>query len=374
VAGGNAYCERLGISVPSLLDLGKHVEANTYALLIVALLERGGPMSLDEVAARFEDAGIATAADALTSLKRCRPARPPVYRDGDRYALDPYDDELDLWAFRLGLRPPRLKRAPAEALAQAMRDYERRRAAHAAELAALRRVIVRAFPVRAPRVVTFIDVDSRDVATMIGADRAELEAALRPYDVIAGLDVRATLRGLGIETDRRLAELGPPQKTMRLSPSRVLEIAPDMLIRGTCRINRPLHAPERLRAYLAGNELAKLQRCLESDARSLHSFHEYGRLHGFVRVRAGAVDATVQAPWHHPDEPTLYTLMKQAWDLAMGVEIVKGTPEWGDPWARAATVVVERGVREQELYLVDEQGDIVDDRDVQLARLEASIH
>jgi hypothetical protein len=84
--------------------------------LIVALLERGQPMTLVEVAERFTEAGIARAADAaLASLQRCRPARAPVYRDGDRYALDPHDDDLDLWAFRLGLRPPKaLPRPPRE--------------------------------------------------------------------------------------------------------------------------------------------------------------------------------------------------------------------------------------------------------------------
>ena len=46
----------------------------------------------------------------MASLKKCRPGRPPVYRDGDRYALDPHDDEIDLWLFRLGLRPPKVPR------------------------------------------------------------------------------------------------------------------------------------------------------------------------------------------------------------------------------------------------------------------------
>jgi hypothetical protein len=32
-----------------------------------------------------------------------------VYRDGDLDALDPHDDQLELWVFRLGLRPPRVK-------------------------------------------------------------------------------------------------------------------------------------------------------------------------------------------------------------------------------------------------------------------------
>ncbi|CAN5603247.1 hypothetical protein BH11MYX1_BH11MYX1_07880 [soil metagenome] len=36
-----------------------------------------------------------------------------IYRDGELYALDPHDAELDLWAFRLGLRPPRVQRTEA---------------------------------------------------------------------------------------------------------------------------------------------------------------------------------------------------------------------------------------------------------------------
>ena len=103
----NPYCEILGIEVPSVEAVKDHPEASTYTLLIVALLERGGPMTLLQVADRFEEAGVASAEPALRSLKRCRPARAPVYRDGDDYGLDPHDDELDLWVFRLGLRPPK---------------------------------------------------------------------------------------------------------------------------------------------------------------------------------------------------------------------------------------------------------------------------
>lgn len=103
----NPYCAVLGIRVPCLEVAKESPDANHYALLIVALLERGGPITLEEAARRFEEAGVATADEALGSLKRCRPARPPIYRDGDLYALDPHDNEADLWAFRLGLRPPR---------------------------------------------------------------------------------------------------------------------------------------------------------------------------------------------------------------------------------------------------------------------------
>ena len=55
-----------------------------------------------EAAERFAGAEVPAFDIALNSLKRCKPGRPPIYRDGDLYALDPYDHEADLWVFRLG--------------------------------------------------------------------------------------------------------------------------------------------------------------------------------------------------------------------------------------------------------------------------------
>lgn len=117
----NQYCEKLGIEVPILENLKGHRQANTYALLITALLERGCPMTLMEVANRFDAARISPVDSALRSLQRCRPARAPAFRDGDFYALDLRDEELDFWIFRLGLRPPRVastktRKPQAEAL------------------------------------------------------------------------------------------------------------------------------------------------------------------------------------------------------------------------------------------------------------------
>src|SRR4051812_5251522 len=100
----NRWCERLGIAPPSLAVVVGHPEANVFALLIVTLLERGAPMTLREVAEALAAAGAYEAVEeAERALSRCRPARAPVYRDEGRYALDPTDAELDLWAFRLGL-------------------------------------------------------------------------------------------------------------------------------------------------------------------------------------------------------------------------------------------------------------------------------
>src|SRR3989454_7557690 len=69
-------------------------------------------MTLVAAARRYEEAGIAPTSRALESLQRCKAGRPPIYRDGDIYALDPHNEEAGRWAFRLGLRPPKVAAQP----------------------------------------------------------------------------------------------------------------------------------------------------------------------------------------------------------------------------------------------------------------------
>jgi hypothetical protein len=493
----NPYCQTLGIGVPSLEKVKEHREANAYSLLIVALLERGDAMTLIEVAERFEDAGVAPTWQAWRSLKRCRPARAPVYRDGDRYALDPHDANLDLWAFRLGLRPPKAPRlevvrpepgpAPlpephhplspdeldeawrdaglhswsAQRLAVAVLDAhggkamsphevvafvgartrwhgltpdsakfrrwdsavrvredgrwemgpnpaalipardavrariamvrrwaamrqdpavlearehaaERRRSAHAAELARLRRVIVHAFPAKAPEMIVLLDVGRRHIETLTRGDFEAARERIAAYDLIAALDVRALLRALDIDPgERRLADLGPPQKSKRLNRrGRVLRIDTSMLIRGSCGIARPLGEEGKLSAYLRDGETTRLRRRLEADAKSLLALYEYGRLHHAVRLRWGFLDEMIPAPWAHRDEPGLYELMSRAHERGEAMEVVAGSaPGWSDPWSRALRCQVEDDGSGYALWLVDEDGLPVDECEVQLARL-----
>lgn len=110
----NGWCRPLDIVPPRLEAIAGHREANTYALLIVALLERGEPMTLADVAARFEEAGVAERSRALLSLQRCKPGRTPVYREGDLYHLDPHEPRLNSWVVRLGLRPPKFAPIPSK--------------------------------------------------------------------------------------------------------------------------------------------------------------------------------------------------------------------------------------------------------------------
>jgi hypothetical protein len=489
----NAYCAALGIPVPKVEEACSSPDANYYSLLLVALLERGGPLTLEEVASRFAKAGVAPADAALASLKRCKPARPPIYRDGERYALDPYDDEADLWAFRLGLRPPRAMpqvvrpasgplRAPGERLTveeldeacregipnawsaqrlavavldahdaalapeqvlafvrarshwtalrahsaqywrsgaavrvrddgrweldrthpavrsarQAVRErlalvrrwaamrpdpaaieanqrrIEREREAHGQELARMRRVLVHAFPADRSEALVLVDVAEREISTFIGQDIALAVRRLSDYDIIGAIGVRPLLGALHVEPGtRRLAELGPPQRTKQLNRrGRTLTITAALLVQGSCGINRPFGDDRALRDYLHRGEYTKLRRRLESDAKSLFALYQYGRLHGAVRLRRGFLDEMLPAPWVHRDEPTLPDLMKQAYARGVALEVVLGSaPGWGDPWYRMHRARVVAGSWGYPSSLVDDQGFEIRREDIQLARL-----
>jgi hypothetical protein len=490
----NPYCDALGIAVPRLEVAARATDANTYSMLIVALLERGEPLTLAEAAQRFEVAGIAPAGRALASLKRCRPARPPIYRDGDRYALDPHDDEVDLWAFRLGLRPPRAivlaprpspliphpspdapltvaaldeawregvpttwsaqriaicvldahrkpmrpddvlafvgartpwqmlradsaqywrsgaavrvradglwelggahdavrsaRRAAAERVAMVrkwaalrgdpavfeanQKRFEAARAANGERLRRMRRVLIHSFPAARPEAVVLVDVERRAITTLLGAAVASAGEVLAGYEIIAAVDVRALLRALAFDPgERRLAELGPPQKTKQIGRrGRTLAITTKLLVQGSCGISRPFGDPAVLSRYLREGEETKLRRRLEADAKSLFALYQYGRLHGAVRLRWGFEEEMLPAPWVHRDEPVLYDLIRSAGKTGTSLEVVAGSaPGWEDPWSRAQRVVVGERERGYRAWLDDEDGIPIDSFDVQLARL-----
>src|SRR5437773_215363 len=83
-------------------------------------------------------------------------------------------------------------------------------------------------------------------------------------DPIAAVQVRELRRGLGFEPgERRLAELGPPQKTRQLNKrGRTLRITTSLLVRGSCGITRPFGDAELMRRYLESGEHTKFRRRL----------------------------------------------------------------------------------------------------------------
>ena len=229
------------------------------------------------------------------------------------------------------------------------------------------------FPAKAPRAVVLVDLGTHSLSTYVGDDvPGAVQSQLERFELIAGVDVRPALEALRFDPGaRRLAELGPPQKTMTLNErGRALRITTAMLIQGSCGISRPLGDPDRLHEYLDGGDTTRLVRRLEADAKALFALYRYGLVHGAVRLRWGFLDEMIQAPWSHPDEPRLHDIKRLAHAQRAFVELVAGSaPGWEEPWARARRCQVVVGRTGYDLHLVDEQGLVINDDDVQTARI-----
>jgi hypothetical protein len=95
----NRYCERVGlVSVPCVEDVLDRDDVNLFHRMVVALLARGRPMTVEEIAERLAEAGaIARSGDLVLSLKKAWHGREPVCRDPDgRLGLNLSSSELDL--------------------------------------------------------------------------------------------------------------------------------------------------------------------------------------------------------------------------------------------------------------------------------------
>jgi hypothetical protein len=147
---------------------------------------------------------------------------------------------------------------------------------------------IHAFPAARPEAVALVDVEGREVTTYIGGEIAVATQRLMEYEIVGAVNVRPLLRTLGVDAgDRRLAELGPPQKTWQLNRrGRTLKITTELLVQGSCGITRPFGDDGTMREYLRSGAESRFRRRLEADAKSLYALYHYGRVHG---VRAPSV-------------------------------------------------------------------------------------
>ena len=338
---------------------------------------------------------MAPAAQALASLKQCKPGRTPIYRDGDRYALDPHDAQVDLWVFRLGLRPPTAASLPADRrptaplptvdaplrttqLDEAWRDGLPSN--WSAQRVALCILDADGGAMEPEDVISFVsargrwspvsarsaDYWRRGAAIRVRADgRWELDAdheALRSARQ-AVIDRIETLRSSALRH-------GDPAVIAANRRGRTLKITTGLLMQGSCGISRPFGDETKMREYLAAGELTKLRRRLEADAKSLYAIYQYGRLHGTVRLRWGFLDERLPAPWVHRDEVKLHNLKDEAYLRRVPLQVVVGNaPGWADPWSRLRLAHVMKEPGGWRSWLVDDTGSAIQEDEIQLARL-----
>lgn len=117
----NRYCERLAIQRPAVEHfIGRH-DTSLLRLIVLALLEHGGPLSMEEIADRLLDAGVrAPSGDMVRSLRKAWHGLPPVIKEPDgTMGLDLESWELKHLAWELGRETkPAAEAAPAPPAAE----------------------------------------------------------------------------------------------------------------------------------------------------------------------------------------------------------------------------------------------------------------
>lgn len=311
----------------------------------------GEPMSVEEVEAylcrvtldrpwrrppdmrRWDKSGVYTGADGKLWLDRAAPVVPAMRR-----------------AIRKLGRPAQLQEAREEhwkLVRQAQEpELARRRQEERQAAARLRRAVLRVVPDAGPAVAAaLVDVAAHTVRSFVGEELAELRRALESFDLVAALWVRDALGTLGVpDPDRfRLVDLKPPQKTRRLNrQGRTLAITPELLITSTTGISRPLGDSAKTAGYLAEGSEGKLRRRIESDAKALLAFYQYGLLHGYVRLRWGFLDESLSVDWAAPGDLLLYEILGSCHTAGTPVDLVWGSaPGWSNPWSRARRVKID---------------------------------
>jgi hypothetical protein len=107
-AGPNAYSARLHVPTPSLDAILAAKRLNVREAMIVALVERGGPMSGEELARRLDAAGVESGSgDMGLSIRKAWRGLAPIDKDPDgRYSLDLGWPDWSFTLWGLGLKEP----------------------------------------------------------------------------------------------------------------------------------------------------------------------------------------------------------------------------------------------------------------------------
>ena len=343
----NRYCERLGIPPPVVERFVERAGIKLLHLMVLALLEHGEPLEIEEVADRLLDAGVgAPSGDMLYSLRKSWHGLQPVIREPDgRMGLDLESFELGFLVRKFGLEPcesrVEVSSPPPEPVMPGdevpLREDELNEALRRASLS----------DVRTAAAVLDLRGGPLSFEEIRGAVERLAGRDWRPHRPFVRNRFFAESRE-GLLTpdpaspDLCLIELRPPRKTLQLNRrGRKLRITPEMVISSSTAIAHPLADPATVARYVAQGDMGRLVRRIEADGKALYAYYRYGVLHGHVRLRWGFVDEAIAVEWALPDEPHLTSVLREALESGVAVDIVTGSaPGWSDPWSRAARLKV----------------------------------
>jgi hypothetical protein len=309
-----------------------------------AVLEAwGSPQTLDDIDARLRElTGHGDRIDA-TTVRAWRTDLVGVDSDGS-LRLNPSSSQIG--AFRRDIR--RLAAARLRASAESRdfrarwREHDRRQIEEECELMAqasqTRRALVHCVPPgQPPRAAAVIDLRGGDVQLFVGDDLPKLAARLEAFDFLAGVDLRISLRALGLDPERWLvAELRPAPRTFRPAPRSTVPVTLQTIVSATTGVARVPADAEAWSRLLDPKRLHDVAGRLASEARVLCRLYQYGAFHGGVRVRSRPDDRLLSVDWGLRGDPDMYSVLETATRGSVQVDVVMGAPpDPVDTWKHA---------------------------------------
>ena len=325
---------------------------------LVALSGRGA--AIDERAvARWPSGLVAVRPDGWLHLNVSSPDVSALRRDIRRMA-----------SARLRHRAEAERARAWRAVYQAKRLEEKRRERDEARRA--RRALVHVVTMDGvPRAAAVIEVGTREQRLFIGDPLADLPDHLGAFDVLAGVDIRPSLRSVGLDPDRWwLAELRPTQRTFRPGDRQAVAVSLPAVVHATTGRRRVPGDPSVWRPLVGARSTTRLAARLEEEAQALFALYEYGALHGGVRVRRRPGERLLPVAWSLRGDPDFESLVSASIRHWVPLEVVVGLPAGlADPWPAAITATIVD--RDRDLLFVREGDDVraLDPADIHAVRL-----
>lgn len=201
----NAYSARLHVPTPSLDAIVASKRLNVRQAMIVALIERGGPMSGAELARRLDAAGVESGSgDMELSIRKAWRGLAPIEKGPDgRYSLDLGWPDWTFTLWELGLKepptptPPVVLPAPAADAPLTLEEVEAALRGPSAYQVGLARKIAAVIEAHGRRDMTVSEVQDYFARLTGSAGRVEVSDAVRNdrARLIAVTDGRVSLSG-----------------------------------------------------------------------------------------------------------------------------------------------------------------------------------
>jgi len=346
---------------------------------VAAMLEAGGggPQTLDTL-----NAALAALSDYGASVdeRALRAWKSDLVSIGSDGLLHLNAASRELPALRRAIRRAAASRLRQQAETERLREWRTERTVMrdddeqqaVAEARSARRALVHIVTVDGlPRAAAVIDAETRAQRLFLDALMVDLPACLDAFDFLAGVDVRSSLRSVGVEPDRWwLAELRPVQRTFRPSDQRAVAVDLPAIVRATAGAAGVPADVAVWKRLLAGRSASRLASRLEAEAQALFALYQFGALHGGVRVRRRPDERLLPVSWSLRGDPDFEAFVRASIRRRVPVDIVVGpATSLADPWAAASTVtIVERDLH---MLFVRDGEDVraIDPADVRAIRL-----